>query len=295
MPAADASAEPFRLAPRAFIARHFAPKPSTKTTASSASSSGPNSDDAPKRPPAPHVLGTGAIVFDQPLPTSSASGASTATAAGDNEDNKPPPPRVLLVQRAPHDSMPLKWEVPGGGCDEDDPSILHSCARELLEEAGLRATAVGPLIRCPASSAARKEEKNKTTTTTFSDAAGPREGEGWEPAWGEHMGGQFFFSRSGKLVCKFQFVVEVERRTPTGSGAPEVRLDPNEHFAYVWATEAEVRAKAIEAATNPGGIVRADGTRADETALQFASREQWDVVLDAFQLWKGEGELVATD
>ncbi|KAK5093619.1 hypothetical protein LTR70_004570 [Exophiala xenobiotica] len=47
--------------------------------------------------------------------------------------------RILLIQRASTDSMPHLWEIPGGGCDEDDPTILHSVARELEEEAGLRA------------------------------------------------------------------------------------------------------------------------------------------------------------
>ncbi|KAH7014453.1 NUDIX hydrolase domain-like protein, partial [Microdochium trichocladiopsis] len=111
--------------------------------------------------------------------------------------------RVLLVQRAPHDSMPLRWEVPGGGCDEEDPSILYSCARELFEETGLKAVGVGPLVR-------------------------------------GGLGGQFFRSRSGKLVCKFQFVVAVDL-----DAGLRVKLDPNEHFAYIWATEEEVRRKEV--------------------------------------------------
>ncbi|KAK4250618.1 hypothetical protein C7999DRAFT_11588 [Corynascus novoguineensis] len=46
--------------------------------------------------------------------------------------------RVLLIQRAPHDSMPLLWEVPGGACDPEDETILHAVGRELWEEAGLK-------------------------------------------------------------------------------------------------------------------------------------------------------------
>ncbi|KAL2182035.1 uncharacterized protein P884DRAFT_274471 [Thermothelomyces heterothallicus CBS 202.75] len=46
--------------------------------------------------------------------------------------------RVLLIQRAAHDSMPLRWEVPGGACDEADETLLHGLARELWEETGLR-------------------------------------------------------------------------------------------------------------------------------------------------------------
>lgn len=33
--------------------------------------------------------------------------------------------------------MPLKWEVPGGACDEEDETVLHGLARELWEESGL--------------------------------------------------------------------------------------------------------------------------------------------------------------
>jgi 8-oxo-dGTP pyrophosphatase MutT (NUDIX family) len=68
-------------------------------------------------------IATGALVFD----------AST-------------PRRILLIQRAAHDSMPSRWEIPGGGCDKEDPSILHSAARELWEEAGLTATNIGPQV-----------------------------------------------------------------------------------------------------------------------------------------------------
>ncbi|KAK2068127.1 hypothetical protein P8C59_002790 [Phyllachora maydis] len=46
--------------------------------------------------------------------------------------------RLLLVQRAAHDSMPLRWEVPGGACDAAaDATVLHGLARELREETGL--------------------------------------------------------------------------------------------------------------------------------------------------------------
>lgn len=48
-----------------------------------------------------------------------------------------PTNNVLLLQRAPHDSIPLRWEPPGGAVDPADPSILHGCAREAFEEAGL--------------------------------------------------------------------------------------------------------------------------------------------------------------
>ncbi|KAJ4368572.1 hypothetical protein N0V86_009479 [Didymella sp. IMI 355093] len=58
-------------------------------------------------------------------------------------DSSPPQPRILLLQRAASDSYPGKWEPPGGAVDDEDLSILHGAARELWEEAGLRAAHVG--------------------------------------------------------------------------------------------------------------------------------------------------------
>jgi len=48
--------------------------------------------------------------------------------------------RLLIIQRASHDSMPNRWEVPGGACDLTDETILHGIAREVFEESGLRVT-----------------------------------------------------------------------------------------------------------------------------------------------------------
>ncbi|ROW12442.1 hypothetical protein VMCG_00825 [Cytospora schulzeri] len=45
--------------------------------------------------------------------------------------------RILLVQRASHDSMPNKWEIPGGAVD-DGETILAGLAREVWEESGLK-------------------------------------------------------------------------------------------------------------------------------------------------------------
>jgi 8-oxo-dGTP pyrophosphatase MutT (NUDIX family) len=45
--------------------------------------------------------------------------------------NASTPERILLIQRAAHDSMPSRREIPGGGCDKEDASILHGVAQEL--------------------------------------------------------------------------------------------------------------------------------------------------------------------
>ena len=145
--------------------------------------------------------------------------------------------RVLLVQRAATDSMPNLWEIPGGGCDEDDPSILHSVVRELKEESGLTATAVGPMVHL-------RDE-------------------------GEEDGGDLsyvFLTRSRKIVAKFNFLVAVELESSEGQG---VRLDPEEHQAFLWADEEEVKAG-----------------RVGEFEVRFTTKEQREVILRAFAAWR---------
>jgi len=228
------SVHAFSVSPPVFLKRHFPPPGSTHTS----------------RPPAPVFLATGAIVFDRPLPNSSVDLSARAGAQHEAMTPNPNPPRVLLVQRAAHDSMPLRWETPGGGCDDDDTSILHSCARELFEEAGLRVATLGPVVR----------------VNSVSDAeSGVRGGGGHE--WGETMGGQFFQTRRGRLVCKFYFVAGVPQERTA-----EVVIDPNEHAGHVWVTEDEVRQKRVRG-------------KGDGLDLEFTTQAQWEVILTAFQLW----------
>lgn len=118
--------------------------------------------------------------------------------------------RMLLVQRAASDSMPNKWEIPGGSVDAGE-TVLEGVAREALEESGLRVTRVRGLLRAP-------------------DAGAETEGlEG---------GFSFAIRRGTKLIVKYTFVVDVE-------DADKVQLDPKEHQDYVWATEEECRSKRV--------------------------------------------------
>ncbi|KAI5846852.1 NUDIX hydrolase domain-like protein [Tricharina praecox] len=52
------------------------------------------------------------------------------------------PPKVLLLRRAATDSYPNLWEVPGGGADPEDTTLLDAVAREALEESGLVAATI---------------------------------------------------------------------------------------------------------------------------------------------------------
>jgi 8-oxo-dGTP pyrophosphatase MutT (NUDIX family) len=137
--------------------------------------------------------------------------------------------KVLLLQRAPTDSMPLRWEIPGGAVDDTDTTILHACARELFEEAGLTAGMIEDVVR--------------------SD-------------------GRVFPISRGRFVCKLEFLVSVEVEGGDSTEVPVVKLDPNEHCAFVWATEEEVRSGEIS-----GG-----------QKLDFTDEEQRKVVLEAFEV-----------
>ena len=116
----------------------------------------------------------------------------------DRQDRKTP--RILLLQRSARDSMPNRWEVPGGGCQNDDDSILSAVARELWEEAGLKTKRIVRTVGAP----------------------------------------YLFQTRSGKRICKFDFIVEVHRRN---AGKFDVKLNPEEHQSFLWASEDEVRCK----------------------------------------------------
>lgn len=176
----------------------------------------------------------------------SALAASTTTTTTPQTSTDQTQPRILLIQRAAHDSWPHRWEIPGGACDPEDASMLDSVARELWEEAGLTASRIGPLV-----------------------------------GGTKHM----FVTRTGNLVCRFSFLVDVHRESGEGGeeagggggGGLQVKLDPNEHQAFVWATEEEVAAG-----------------RAGEVELVFTNQQTRDGVLEAFRVWAELGRNSST-
>ncbi|KAH7113416.1 hypothetical protein EDB81DRAFT_586317, partial [Dactylonectria macrodidyma] len=85
------------------------------------------------------------------------------------------------------------------------PTILHACARELREEAGLEVQSIEHVIL---------------------DGAGNK------------PGADFMNSTETRRYRKFSFEVKVD-------DMGTVKLDPNEHQAFVWATEEEVKSQAI--------------------------------------------------
>lgn len=161
--------------------------------------------------------------------------ANLATACAVFHPTKPTP-HLLILQRASHDSMPNKWELPGGAVDATDETVLHGAARELFEEAGLRVRRFSHTITEGPNAAAGQCFPNRTLT---------------------------------KMFCRFTFAVEAE---VDGNGAVEVKLDPNEHQDFVWATEEDVREQGNAERELP---VTTESTRA--------------VMLEAFRLKKERG------
>ncbi|KAI0476638.1 NUDIX hydrolase domain-like protein [Xylaria cf. heliscus] len=131
--------------------------------------------------------------------------------------------RLLLVQRAPTDSYPLQWEVPGGTIDTEDESLLHGLVRELWEETGLRARRVSGLV-----------------------------GKGYT-----------FLTRRPLCVCKYSFVVDVD--------AFDVKLDPNEHAAFLWVTEEEAKAR-----------------KCGDVSLAYTTQNQEDAILESFEIGRAK-------
>lgn len=163
-------------------------------------------------------LAVGSIIFYPPF-------SMTPTATN---------PRLLLVQRAATEhGFPNRWEVPGGGAELTDPTILHSTARETFEETGLRLTSfvrkIGPdvefdirLGKClklifEIEVAEINENYQRKHKAIKGDAASNE-----HPAGGpedEH-------EEADDLV---------------GLQDVPITLDPKEHQDYVWATEKDIR------------------------------------------------------
>lgn len=132
-----------------------------------------------------------------------------------------PETRILLVQRAATEhSFPNLWEVPGGSAEFNDPSILHSVARETFEETGLR-------------------------LTRFVRQVGD---------------GITFTTRGDRNWIKLLFEIEVAEvhgiSTPEAAerGVPEpfpITLDPKEHQKHAWVTEDELKHCTVTSGSYP--------------------------------------------
>ncbi|KAH8178800.1 NUDIX domain-containing protein [Sarocladium implicatum] len=149
--------------------------------------------------------------------------------------------RILLIQRARHDSGALHWEIPGGAVECEDPTILHGAARELFEEAGLKARHIRRVL--------------------------PSIGHDGQPGkeW-------TFVTRRGLTCCGWAFEVDVSLEDMEGG----VKLHPDEHEDYVWASEKDVKAGAV-----------------GEKKIPLVSERVKMLILDAFKQRQLNGEMAA--
>lgn len=204
-------------------------------------------------------LAVGAIVISPPAAATAttSNGSSTATTITMTAPDPTPPqtPKVLLLRRAASDSMPNRWEVPGGAVDDEDATILHGTARELLEESGLQAVRIGPLVRSLSGSQPNLNHDHKQQKQPHYDDEG-----------------QVFLTQTGNLVAKFHFLAAVAEGCEG-----DVRCAPEEHSEWLWATEKEVEE----------GVV---GTR----EVRFTAVEQRQAVLEGFRVWRRLMEGIAT-
>jgi 8-oxo-dGTP pyrophosphatase MutT (NUDIX family) len=133
--------------------------------------------------------------------------------------------RILLIQRSRHDYGGLCWEVPGGMCEASDRSIVGAACRELYEEAGLRAAAVLGLVDTHHHSSTDGLTWWKFTFLVDVEPVPGSGGGGGAAAVG--VGGNPGFGHGAAPVM--------------GRQQPVVKLDPDEHEDFVWATEEDVR------------------------------------------------------
>lgn len=129
-----------------------------------------------------------------------------ATTTTNNMHERPTnEPLMLIIQRSPNDSFGGYWDFPGGSLEPHDQTLLDGVAREVLEETGLHVSKIRDLVRID--------------------------------TWNA--------SRSRYLpVAKFSFVVDVHEAVDTDGWEEKIRLAPDEHVNWLWATYEEIEESA---------------------------------------------------
>lgn len=158
---------------------------------------------------------------------------------------------TLLLQRAPSDSFPLKWEIPAGTADPSiDRSIAGVAVRELWEETQLRARKLYCTVGL-----------GLGDTTTRLTCGGEVESATMDSEL------EICLLRvSGLTWAVVTFIADVEK------GCGEVVLRPEEHTSWAWIGEDEVMKEQFCGKSN-------------ET-LEFVSEAMKMTLLQGFKLRK---------
>ncbi|KAI9783516.1 MAG: hypothetical protein M1839_003686 [Geoglossum umbratile] len=173
--------------------------------------------------------------------------------------------RILLVQRSANErAFPQAWEVPGGSAEGSDPTILHSVAREVFEETGLRLTRfvrqVGEGAEFVTPGRGRNGRSRRWMKLSF-----------------EVEVAEIPACLLGREAFRAGDDVPAQNNTPALEDIPVV-LDPKEHQCYEWATGEDV-----------------DESFEDEGKYTFISADQRDIILDGFSLHKADREWLARE
>lgn len=164
--------------------------------------------------------------------------------------------RVLVLQRAAHDSMPLQWEPPGGAVDEGE-TVLEGCAREVQEESGLAVRRVRSVV-ADGVEFTNRDGSRRFGKVVFEVEVGAQAEADVDAEAGKHLEEQ-----------------EEKQKHERRGARPglRVRTDEREHCDWAWVGEDDVRE----------GKVR--GTQG-----QFAGARTRDILLEAFRLRRERGE-----
>ena len=228
----------------------FSPSP---LPASSVSSSPPSSPEQLSPPPQKKAE-TGRTAMPTPAPTKEEhqsysqpsppshdtsrqhQHASISRGGKQQQQQQQSPHRILLVQRSRHDYGGLCWEIPGGSCDPHDTSILSAAARELVEEAGLRVRRFVEMVdRQRHEWLYRGEIWRKLTFIVEAVEAG-------------HGGGSASCAKKERGHGD-DYEKDRERGRTPPLPLPRVRLDPEEHEDFVWASREDLAAGGAGAKT----------------------------------------------
>lgn len=188
-----------------------------------------------------------AIVFYHPPSSPGGKGGREEKEEGKQQQQ---PPRLLLVQRAPTDTLPLKWEVPGGSVDIGlDVSLIYGAVRELWEETGLVARRVVRDLDVYHEFYEETADGRKLTwrmvifeiEVGFTSLGQEEEcmAQRKIEARGSYLGGNE--QETAVTVVGGGEAEYADEEEQGGVVGPFVKLDPAEHVRYLWATEEDIR------------------------------------------------------